>query len=465
MSELKNQAIKSVCPICLKRILGKKYIKDNKIYLHKECPDHGVFEVLLDTNAEHYTLMEKIFNVNRKKAKNFLTTSDKGCPYDCGLCNKHTQDTCLSIIEVTNKCNLSCKNCFASANDYKSEDPSLEQIKSMYQTVLNCQNNPTCVQISGGEPTLRDDLPDIISLGKKMGIDHIELNTNGIRISKDIDFFKKIIESGINAIYLSFDGISDEIYIKRCGIKLFDIKKKVIDICHQYNIGVVLVPLVSKEYNLENIGKIIQFAKENVPTVRGVHFQPVFSSGRSNINNNNYVTIYDLIKEIEYQTNKELKIENFTPSLMPNAHCGVTCLCLVNEKKLIPLTNVSNSLNQIKQQEIDVASRTKKSVINRWKNQSKEGSFEIPVISSCCNTKAVFNSNSLSWLDFVNLNENNYLTISIMSFQDSMNYEIDRVKNCCIHVVTKDNFMIPFCNYNLSSINNEKCLYRTKKNY
>lgn len=52
-----------------------------------------------------------------------------------------------------------------------------------------------------------------------------------------------------------------------------------------------------------------------------------------------------------------------------------------------------------------------------------------------------------------------------MSFQDSMNYEIDRVKNCCIHVVTKDNFMIPFCNYNLSSINNEKCLYRTKKNY
>lgn len=136
----------------------------------------------------------------------------------------------------------------------------------------------------------------------------------------------------INAIYLSFDGISDEIYIKRCGIKLFDIKKKVIDICHQYNIGVVLVPLVSKEYNLENIRKIIQFAKENVPTVRGVHFQPVFSSGRSNINNNNYVTIYDLIKEIEYQTNKELKIENFTPSLMPNAHCGVTCLCLVNEK-------------------------------------------------------------------------------------------------------------------------------------
>lgn len=461
MIAIEKSNIQSVCPICLKRISGEKYIKDEMVFLKKECSDHGVFNVLLSSNAKHYILMEKLFHVNRKKAKSFLTDSEKGCPYDCGLCEKHTQDTCLSIIEITNKCNLSCKNCFASANDYKLEDPSLEQIKSMYQTVLNCQNSPTCVQISGGEPTLRDDLPEIISLGKKMGIDHIELNTNGIRIANDIDFFKKIIHSGINAIYLSFDGVYDSIYIKRCGIKLYDIKKKVIDLCHQYNIGVILVPLVSKNYNLDNIGKIIQFAKENVPTIRGVHFQPVFSSGRSNINNSNYVTIYDLLKEIEIQTNEELHIENFTPSLMPNAHCGVTCLCLVNEQKLIPLTNVSNSLNQNDQKKIDVASRTKKSVINRWKNKSKENSFEIPVISSCCNRTTTIDKNSLNWFDFVNLNENNYLTISIMAFQDSLNYEIDRVKNCCIHVITKDNLMIPFCNYNLSSFNCEKYLYRS----
>ena len=170
-------------------------------------------------------------------------------------------------------------------------------------------------------------------------------------------------------------------------------------------------------------------------------------------------TIYKELKEIEIQTNEELHIENFTPSLMPNAHCGVTCLCLVNEQKLIPLTNVSNSLNQNDQKKIDVASRTKKSVINRWKNKSKENSFD--VISSCCNRTTTIDKNSLNWFDFVNLNENNYLTISIMAFQDSLNYEIDRVKNCCIHVITKDHLMIPFCNYNLSSFNCEKYLYRS----
>lgn len=460
--------VETICPICLKKIDGIKYQKDNNIYLKKECPEHGIFNILIYDDVNHYIQMESSFNVNRKKPKKFVTDFKYGCPYDCGLCSNHTQDTCLAIIEVTNKCNLMCKYCFSNANvNNNNNEPSLKEIELMFDTVLKCQNPPTCIQISGGEPTLREDLPDIIKLARSMGIDHIELNTNGIRIASDINYFKKIVEAGIDAIYMSFDSISDSVYLKRCNTKLFEIKNKVIDLCRQFNIGVVLVPLVAKDYNLHCVGEIINFAKENVPVVRGVHFQPIFTSGRSDSTDNKYVTIFELIKEIECQTNGELKIENFTPSLMPNPHCGATCLSLVDKNKLVPLTNIFNFVNSNKI-ETDVASRTKKSVINRWKNKTeedlKQNSLDIPVINSCCNTNIKINPTKMNqgWIDFVKQNETSSLTISIMAFQDSSMYEIGRTKNCCIHVVTTDGKMIPFCNYNLSSSNQKDYLYRFK---
>lgn len=326
---------------------------------------------------------------------------------------------------------------------------------------------------------MRDDLPEIIRMGKEVGIDHIELNTNGRRMATDQDYFNRIASAGIDAIYLGFDGVSDDIYKQRTGKKLFDFKTEVINKCEKVGIGVVLVPLVARNYNLHQVGKIIEFAGSRVPTVRGVHFQPVFYSGRAPSGREGRITILELLREIEKQTNGQLKVENFTPSLMPHAHCGATCLAVIDNGGFLPLTNIS--LGAVKSAS-DVASKTKKSIMGRWKGSEKDTQksscadmlikssccekpiSQLTVKSSCCEkpiTEVLPNNSRLGggWADFIEKSMNSYLTISTMAFQDVWSYERDRVENCCIHVVTRDGRFIPFCNYNMTDCNG-KFLYR-----
>ncbi|WP_406657639.1 radical SAM (seleno)protein TrsS [Methanolobus sp. ZRKC2] len=472
--------VRSLCPECLKKIEGIKYVENNKVYLKKECADHGTFTSLVSKDVNHYLQMEKCFDVDRAKAREPLTDTEKGCPFDCGLCPSHKQDTCLAVVEVTDRCNMKCTYCFANSSTDASLDPDMETIRKMFETVKKCQNEPTCIQISGGEPTLRDDLPEIIRMGKEVGITHIELNTNGIRIAKDQDYFDEIASAGLDAIYLGFDGVSDEIYMQRTGRNLIDVKTEVINRCEKAGIGVVLVPLVAKDYNLHEVGKIINFAAGKVPAVRGVHFQPVFYSGRSPEEKENRVTILELLEAIEEQTDGQLKVDNFTPSLMPHAHCGATCLTLIDNGGYLPLTNISSGAVKSAS---DVASKTKKSIMGRWKglekeNDSKPSCSDLLIKGSCCEkplsditVKGSCCEKPLNdilpkskpsqsgWADFIEMSMNNYLTISTMAFQDVWSYEQDRVENCCIHVVTQDGRFIPFCNYNMTSCNGD-FLYR-----
>jgi len=294
----------SLCPHCLKTIPATKVAENDAIYLEKECPEHGKFRVIIWRGVQDYKDLQSYACVPSKPSK--IAVKDSGtCPEVCGLCPDHTQHTCLVVLEVTNRCNLKCPICFASANERYHFHPSMEEIKGMYQTVLDYVNHPICIQLSGGEPTIRDDLPEIVKLGKSMGIEHIEVNTNGVRIGQDIEYLRKLKEAGVDSFYFSFDGVKPDIYMKTCGQNLLDAKLKAIENCAVVDIGVTLVVVVSPNINLDHVGEIINFAKTKVPTVKGIHFQPLSYFGRFPIvpEDKDRVVLPDLLKEIERQTN------------------------------------------------------------------------------------------------------------------------------------------------------------------
>ncbi len=94
-----------------------------------------------------------------------------GCPYDCGICPKHKSQTVLAIIDVTNRCNLRCPVCFATAGTtgYVYE-PTKEQIEAMLVNLRSNKPVPVdALQFSGGEPTIREDLPGAREDGERTG--------------------------------------------------------------------------------------------------------------------------------------------------------------------------------------------------------------------------------------------------------------------------------------------------------
>ncbi|MFC1907085.1 radical SAM (seleno)protein TrsS [Chloroflexota bacterium] len=440
MAELLEKT-ESLCPVCLKVIPAKKVGDNGMVYLEKSCAEHGAYKVLIwRQDAKHYL----DWSQGSERGSGPLhssTTVDRGCPYDCGLCSEHKTAACTMVVEVTLRCNLRCPVCFASANQDQEPDPDIDVIRGMYQATM--QGVGACtIQLSGGEPTVRDDLPQIVTLGREIGFNHIMINTNGIRIASEPDYLRQLKEAGASAIYLQFDGITDEVYRYTRGQNLFDIKKQALDNCAREKIGVILVPTIVPGVNDHQLGGIVQFAKDWIPTVKGVHLQPISYIGRypHSPNDEDRITIPDVIAALESQTEGELNWQDFLPRHAQDSHCSFSSFyVLTKEGKLQALSNLARGrvTGWGSYAETTPEESSRQFMSRHWRLKE-----------DCCQAGCgdSFYDRLLS----------HYLTITCMPFQDVWSVEIDRLRGCCGHIVMPDRRIMPFCAYYLTSRNGEK---------
>src|SRR5580704_7769158 len=200
----------SVCSTCLRKVEAKVLIQDDRVYLQKWCPQHKLQRVLISTDAEYYQLSRQALKPGQMPAK-FNTPIRYGCPYDCGLCPDHEQHSCLTLVEITDKCNLTCPICYSESSPRRTTQRTLDQIAAMLDCVVRNEKEPDVVQISGGEPTLHPDFFRVLEMCKERPIRHLMVNTNGIRIAQDAEFAKRLADFMPHfEIYLQFDSLRRE---------------------------------------------------------------------------------------------------------------------------------------------------------------------------------------------------------------------------------------------------------------
>ncbi len=433
----------SLCPECFRKIAAARVAEDGKVYLHKTCPEHGEYKVMIwRRDGQHFLNWAKGSELGSKPLRQ-ATAVGKGCPFDCGLCPDHRTSACTMVMEVTNRCDLNCPVCFASAERDISLDPDMETIRKMYENVIRSVGVCT-IQLSGGEPTMRNDLPQIVAAGRKAGFNHIMVNTNGVRIARDPHYLKQLKEAGTSTIYLQFDGISDEVYRYTRGKNLYDIKKKAVANCALENIGVVIVPTIIPGVNDHQLGDIVQFAKEWIPTVRGVHFQPVCYMGRypKPLGDEERFTIPDVIDALEAQSNGELVWKDFLPRNVDEAHCSFSSFYVLEKNgRLRAMTDNSRGRVTSFAFEKEIPEQSSRKFMDlHWRAANTD---------CCC-----------SGDDFFTRLIKDSLTITCMPFQDIWSLDLERLKSCCGHIVVPDGRILPFCSYYLTNSMGER-LYPT----
>lgn len=433
----------SLCPICLRVLEASIVEEDTGTYLHKTCLVHGSFKTVLWRGET--PMREWMRTKERAYIKTPLTVVDQGCPYDCGLCSEHRQHTCTALIEVTSRCNLNCRFCFADAMEGKNKDPKLKQLRFQFESILKVSGKCN-IQLSGGEPTVRDDLPEIVRMGVELGFPFIQVNTNGIRMAKDEAYVKALKEAGLNSIFLQFDGVDDAIYEYLRGKALFDIKCQAIENCRKYGIGVVLVPTIVPHVNVCSIGEIIRFGIDHSPAVRGVHFQPVSYFGRipKAPKDEERITLPEVMAHICAQTEGMISLESMQPPGCENALCSFHGNYLIEGCVLKPVTKRSCCSSESEKAE-EGANKAKAFVARNWSYQKQAKEEKLS-----------------DWDAILSAIANNAFSISGMAFQDVWNVNLERIKECCIHVSTADGKLIPFCAYNLTN-NEGESLYRGSK--
>lgn len=302
----------SLCPHCLRRVPAERVAVEDELFLRRSCPEHGEVEpVLLWRNR---TIPYSLWS--RPGDPSALPTPDPpgDCPRLCGICAGHRQSTCSAIVEITARCDLRCPVCFAASGPAAGPDPDLAGLERLLgRTFARAGNCP--LQLSGGEPTLRDDLPLIVRRAHEIGFDHVQVNTNGLRLGRDPEFARALADAGVTDFFLQFDGVSDDVFRRLRGAPLLDLKLGALERCRELQVGVILVPTLVKGVNDGQIGELIEFAKAWMPVVKGIHFQPQAWLGRypHSPRNNDRVLIPDILEAIERQTGGEIETGNFIP--------------------------------------------------------------------------------------------------------------------------------------------------------
>jgi len=459
---------KSLCPECLKVIDATIFEDDNTVYIKKECPEHGFFQDVYWSDYEQYE-RAKAFEYIGEGVENPRTETKLDCPYDCGLCPQHKSHTALAIIDVTNRCNLRCPICFATAGTtgYVYE-PTKEEIRKM---LINLRNNKPvpadALQFSGGEPTIREDLPELVKMAKEIGFKHVEINTNGLRLAASVDYCRVLKESGVSTIYLQFDGVTSDVYKFTRGVDLVDVKNKVIENCREAGLhSVVLVCTLVKGVNDHQLGDIIRFAVQNFDVIRCVNIQPVSLCGRipEQERKKMRITIPDFMKLVEEQTDGQIKASDFypVPTVVPvsravgtmknkhyveftaHPHCGMATYVFVEDGKIVPITAYGNIDKFIKAME------------KAYEEASKghDARAKMYLIGSLRHIKfdmlrkyiwPVLKTGSYKSLGDLH---RKMLMISSMHFMDPYNFDLERVQRCVIHYAVPDGRIIPFCTMN-----------------
>ncbi|WP_460220359.1 radical SAM protein [Psychroserpens sp. MEBiC05023] len=448
----------SLCPECLRRVDAKIVFENGNVYMLKRCNEHGNSKVLIADDIDYYKNIRN-YNKPSETPYTFNTKTHYGCPYDCGLCPDHEQHSCLTVVEVTDRCNLTCPTCYAGSSPTYGRHRTLEEIKAMLDVIVKNEKEPDVVQISGGEPTIHPQFWEILDYAKSLPIRHLMLNTNGIKIAKDFAFAERLKTYAPDfEIYLQFDSFKNTVLQELRGADLNDIRRQALDHLNQLNLSTTLVVTLQKGLNDDEIGEITSFALQQ-KCVRGVTFQPTQIAGR--LDNFNPETDRMTLTEVRRKILEQTDIFN-ADDLLPvpcNPDALVMGYALKLDGEVFPLTRYINPN--------DLLDNSKNTIIYEQDEQLHGKMIELFSTGNSVE-KAEENLKSIMCclpnIDAPELGYDNLFRIIIMQFIDAYNFDVRAIKKSCVHIVDKDNKIIPFETMNLFYRDDKKERLETLRN-
>ncbi|MFQ5663613.1 MAG: radical SAM protein [Terriglobia bacterium] len=250
--------------------------RDGQVWMVKDCPQHGHYEDIMAIDSRFLAWIEKNFPGRDLPAHN-----DKELHNHGSSTIRHGRGSVLTV-DLTNRCNMMCDPCFMDANQVGFvHELSWEEITELLDNAMKIKpRRQMSVQFSGGEPTMSPYFIDAIRYARKLGFNSVQAATNGIEFAKSKEFCRQVFDAGLRYAYLQFDGIGNDANSHRQVGNLFDVKLKAIENMHEAGIEIILVITLINGVNNDQVGPIINFARDNPKRIAFVAFQPVSFTGR-----------------------------------------------------------------------------------------------------------------------------------------------------------------------------------------
>ena len=477
--QLADQLLKrttSRCPVCHAPCPAEVWRTGGipaKVFLKRTCAEHGEASVCIASDARFYWLAKGkaenaccsgLSTINSEPST-CCQSADGSNPGTLGR-NAHPGDalgvmeklsTCLALIEIVNSCNLSCPTCYADSplgTGQKIDAVPLAELQARIQGVIERKGKIEILQLSGGEPTLHPQFFELLRwLHANPGIDYVLLNTNGVSIANDEAFAAELATTfryGKFQLYLQFDGVQEAAQKNLRGADLRATRERCLTRCAEMKLPVTLAMTVTPE-NLPHLWDATEFGLR-WPNVRGISFQPMFTSGRipnqsnaqglkSKVKNTTPATTdsfghetldfrlrrlntADIILAAVGQSAGKLRFEDFTPLPCGDPNCATIGYLLKvggqvrSVSEFIDFKNVQGFLGT-------------------------KVRYKLEDLMKCgCDSEPLG-----ELLKQFELDESHTFRLFIKPFMDAATWDEDRIDRCCTHVIRPDGKLDSFCRY------------------
>ena len=405
---------RSLCPECLRQLHADIMAHaDGTVWMERTCPDHGPFQAYIWPDAAHYQRFRAL--ALPATAPSVTRPMHAPCPFSCGICSHHVRRPTQVGIELTQRCNLQCPVCFMSSTR-EDDELAAEDFRAVFQTIRDTAGAECGVNLTGGEPTVRADLPDIVRIGHEVGLPYIEISTNGLVLARDEAYLEALAEAGISGIYLQFDGVTPEPYLATRGADLLALKLRAIEACRKHGVQVVLAMTIVGGVNDGQIGDVVRFALDNNDIVAGVGLQPAFTSGRFEVREAKPITMGDVIFALEGQTGGLIRVDDVVPLGCSHPLCDAGTYLARHDGGFTPVTR------GLSPAEYRAA----------YDPRSPQGAV-------------LWDIAARRIPDF-----EGGLSLIIMDYMDRVNIDLERLEQCSMFHATVDGRLVPFCSSELT---------------
>lgn len=421
---------RSLCPDCGETVPATYLaIENNRAVFTRDCPTHGRQETDLGSHADYY---RQIFAVDREIKRRYAHFWEGKDYAPAGSPFPMRQLAGLGIIEVTERCNLTCPMCYAGSSP-AGRDYTLEEIARRMDDLLAVEGPGMSIQISGGEPSVRKDLDQIAKLAKDRPFGHMEMVTNGIRLAREHDFAEKLVAWGFTSIYLQFDSLRGEDLVTLRGENLLDVRQKATDAAERAGLPITLAVSLYEGLNDDQIKGIIDFCYQH-PGIKAINFQAatpfgsrweVQPDGTRVRTEPKKLRMPEIQQLIEDQTG--IARSNFFPLGIGSPLCNAYALLLHTKdgyKPVAPNFKSEDYFDVIGEDPLDLVRMLTQGrpailpkITKNWKGTMKLVKALWPHIGA-----------DPSWLL-----THQTLTLFVKPFMDASDVDLERMERCCFH--------------------------------
>lgn len=455
MSDELIRTTTSLCATCKRSIEAGIWRSDGRILMRKRCPEHGADEVIVSPNAAWYdaTMQEP----PALTAPANPQPERQGCPFDCGPCTSHEQQVLLPIVPITSACNLDCPICYTHNRNSGAFHMSEAQLRAILGHIRQADPQNRLINLTGGEPTQHPDFERLVALCHEEGIHRITISTHGLRFLKDESLLERL--AALQArIVLSFDSFDPGTNVEMLGGNFFKAKMQVLALLEKHQVDTTLLPVLSLGSNDQEAGAFVRLALEK-DFIRSVelHTMTFTGQGGTSFNRRGRYTTYDVLADLERQTDGALRISDFVPS--PSAHplCYlITYMLRLDDGRWLPFPRfmeradlrrlLTGSLYLEPTAQVEQGLQD---VINRLWSGDIVCDDSDAVLATLKSLLARMFAPGLTADERMRIGERSSKAIYVHSHMDEDTFDTDRIRQCPVGIREPDGRNIPSCAYNI----------------